>query len=297
MRANGFCACGAPHGVRHVPDESWSGKNIALFAIKSPDKFLFSQFLFNKLLFYIEMYSNNKLRFYHIIKCFMLMIMAQRIHEKIKEVLETTPGLTQRGLADAMGLDPAAVNRMMHGRRCVMADEIPVIEAYLGQPLPIAAAPALSMTGTALPVQRPGTPRGVSDVSRQAQLADAPAAGTAALPVVPVYAFGDTQRDRPLDYVVRHPLQAGMAEAFAYYMPDDALAPRYFTGEIIYVHPTRPPVAARDCIIIHVDGTAKLARLMAQTAHKIRVQCFAPQKEKDIPRKNISALYSVVGRG
>ena len=182
-------------------------------------------------------------------------------------------------------------------QRGVMADEIPVIEAYLGQPLPIAAAPALSMTGTALPVQRPGTPRGVSDVSRQAQLADAPAAGTAALPVVPVYAFGDTQRDRPLDYVVRHPLQAGMAEAFAYYMPDDTLAPRYFTGEIIYVHPTRPPVAARDCIIIHVDGTAKLARLMAQTAHKIRVQCFAPQKEKDIPRKNISALYSVVGRG
>lgn len=239
------------------------------------------------LLFYIDIYSNYKLRFYHIMKCFMLMPMAQRLHEKIKQILQATPGLTQRGLAEAMGLDPAAVNRMLYGRRGIMAEEIPVIEAYLGQRLQAAG-------GGMMPMQPQSLPRGLAEAGPQAPLS---AAASAAMPVIPVYAFGDAQRLAPLDYVARHPLQAGIADAFAYYIPDDALAPRYFTGEIVYVHPTRPPAAARDCLVLHADGAVTLARLVAQTETKIRVQSFAPAKEKDIPRKNIAALYSVVGRG
>ncbi len=75
--------------------------------------------------------------------------MSTRLHEKIRILLETTPGLTQRGLADVMGLDPAAVNRMLYGRRGIQAEEIPVIEAYLGQALDLAPS------------------RGVSDVRQQ----------------------------------------------------------------------------------------------------------------------------------
>lgn len=258
--------------------------------LKVQINFIFVIAVVFKILFYIDIYLQYKLRFYHIIKCFKLMTMAQRLHEKIKHVLEATPGLTQRGLAEAMGLDPAAVNRMLYGRRGIMAEEIPVIEAYLGQSLQVAA-------GGVLPLQHQSLPRGVSDSGSQARLAAAPVAGAAVLPVIPVYAFGDAQRTAPLDYVARHPLQAGIADAFAYYMPDDTLAPRYYSGEIIYVHPTRPPAPARDCIILHPDGTATLARLVMQSETKIRVQSFVPAKEKDIPRKNVSAMYSVVGRG
>ena len=43
--------------------------------------------------------------------------MMSRIHERIRHFLETTPGLTQRGLAEHMGLNPAQVNRMIHGQR------------------------------------------------------------------------------------------------------------------------------------------------------------------------------------
>lgn len=237
----------------------------------------------------------KKLRFYHITKCLMLMTMPQRLHEKIRHILSATPGLTQRGLAEAMGLDPAAVNRMLYGRRGIMAEEIPVIEAYLGQSLHVAA-------GGPFAPQRESLRRGLSDAGTQAPLAEngAPAmaqTGGASLPVIPVYAFGDMQRRTPLDFVPRHPQQTGIADAFAYYMPDDAHAPRYYAGEIVYVHPTRPPLPACDCVIVEAEGRVRLARLLAQTAQHIRVQDFNAAEEKDIPRKNISALYSVVGRG
>lgn len=221
----------------------------------------------------------------------MLMDMAQRLHEKIKNLLAATPGLTQRGLAEAMGLDPAAVNRMLYGRRGIMAEEIPVIEGYLGQSLHVAGHGA---GGMALPPQRPHLPRGLSDGGAQATLIAAP---TASLPVIPVYVFGDTRREKPIDYAPRHPQQTGIDDAFAYYMPDDASAPRYYAGEILYVHPTRPPAPARDCVVVLNDNAVEIARLITQAENKIRVQNFSDKDEKDIPRKNIAALYSVVGRG
>ena len=57
----------------------------------------------------------------------------QDLHKWIKSVIDTTQGLTQKGLAKAMGLNPAAVNRMLHGARAIKVDEVPVIEEYLGQ--------------------------------------------------------------------------------------------------------------------------------------------------------------------
>lgn len=230
-------------------------------------------------------------------KCYMLMTMPQRLHEKIRDILSSTPGLTQRGLAEAMGLDPAAVNRMLYGRRGIMAEEIPVIEAYLGQPLHVAA-------GGPFAPQRQSSRRGLSAAGAQASLSDNgdishadEKTGGASLPVIPVYAFGDTLRKTPLDYVPRHPQQTGIADAFAYYMPDDTHAPRYFAGEIIYVHPTRPPLPSRDCVVVLGNDNVEIARLLSQAAGNIRIQDFSGATEKDIPRKNISALYSVVGRG
>jgi len=224
--------------------------------------------------------------------------MPQRLHEKIRDILSATPGLTQRGLAEAMGLDPAAVNRMLYGRRGIMAEEIPVIEAYLGQSLHVAA-------GGPFAPQRQSLRRGLSDAGAQVPLSETggaayagpPQAGAASLPVIPVYAFGDILRKTPLDYVPRHPQQTGIADAFAYYVPDDAHAPRYFAGEIVYVHPSRPPLPARDCVVVRRDAGVEIARLLSQAEGSIRVQDFTGAAEKDIPRQNISALYSVVGRG
>ena len=41
------------------------------------------------------------------------------------------PGKSQKGLADALGLDPAAVSRLLNGQRRLKADELEKVTAYL----------------------------------------------------------------------------------------------------------------------------------------------------------------------
>ena len=46
------------------------------------------------------------------------------------------PGKTQRGLANALGLDPSAVSRLLTGGRQLRAAEIPMVAAYLDSSAP-----------------------------------------------------------------------------------------------------------------------------------------------------------------
>lgn len=219
-----------------------------------------------------------------------------RLHDQIRDIIRSNPRLTQRGLAERMGLDPAAVNRMLYGRRSIMAEEIPVIEAYLGQRLDLGDTAAAAPRSVA---QAPAR-RGLSDVP-QAGVAP-PAHGNIAPPahghVLPPVPVRDMQGgDTPIDWTPRHPAQAGLPAAFALYVSDDLMAPRYLRGEIIYVHPHRPPAAPQDVIVAAADGRLTLCRLIAEEGDSLRVQFLNPAQEKTIARAGIAALYAVVGRG
>ena len=175
-----------------------------------------------------------------------------RIHDRLRHILETTPGLTQRGLAEQMGLNPAAVNRMLYGRRNIMAEEIPIIENYIGQKLDL----YFSAEGSAV--------RGLSDVPQQAGLGA--------------------------------PFTAP-AGSFSVYIFSDDMAPRYFKGELVQVHPALPPEEGRDCLIEKKNGTVLIRRLVALDGARLRVKQYNPDSEKDIPRKDIKAVYPIIARG
>lgn len=216
--------------------------------------------------------------------------MTARLHDKIRHYLDTLPGLTQKGLAERMGVNPAAVNRMLHGRRNIMADELPIIEDYLGVRLdPRGGAEEYS--------QSPSTgPRGFSDVRRDIEgspelLPDA----LHALPPVPV--FGGKRGSAIVDWVARHPHQLAVREAYALYVESDDMQPRYYRGEIVYVHPSRPPMTGSDCVIETVKGEVLLRRLVQKTADRLTVQQLQPQKLVEMKTGDIAAIYSIVGRG
>jgi phage repressor protein C with HTH and peptisase S24 domain len=228
--------------------------------------------------------------------------MNRRIYEKIREILETTPGLTQKGLAERMGLNPAAINRMLYGRRNIMAEEIPMIEDYLGVKLEL-SPPSVTANIEYRQEARAAMRRGFSDVP--AQSLPASAEGSAAAHMVPVYGYaaGSLQKGMNLsngevvDWVTRHPAQFGINNAFAVYVFSDSMEPRYFRGELVYVHPGRPPEMNRDCIIEMKNGDAYIKRFLRQSEDKVRVAQFNPPEEKDIPKDEIRMIYAVVGRG
>ena len=75
------------------------------------------------------------------------------------------------------------------------------------------------------------------------------------------------------------------------------MAPRYFRGELVYLHPGKPVTAERDCVIELQDGTVLLRRCQSQQEDRMVVRQFSPDCEKDIFRRQIRAVYAVVGRG
>ena len=206
-----------------------------------------------------------------------------QLHDKIRDIIESTPGLTQKGLAERMGLNPAAVNRMLYGRRNIMVDELPVIEAYLGTRLDIYAQPQPNAAG---PVPRPTN--AMPGLVAQDVL----------LPV-PVYTYLPEGGRRLTDWAQRHPAQAGIEDGFAVYVTTSAMEPRYFTAEIVYLHPTRPAQAGRDCLVETSDGHAVLGRLAAQGADgaAVTLEFYNPPSRKTFKQDEIAAIYTVLGRG
>lgn len=206
--------------------------------------------------------------------------MMLRLHEKIRRVIDTTPGLTQRGLAERMGLNPAAVNRMLYGRRNIMADEVPLIEEYIGVKLDLGTArDATARVGL----------RGFSDVP--------PATfeeSVAPLPLVPVY--GGLRGSETVDWVPRHPLQQAVRDAYALYVSEDDMQPRYFRGETVYVHPAKPVMSGSDCVIEMKDGSVLLRRLAQKTSDRLTVQQYHPSRLVEIALDDVGAIYSIIGR-
>lgn len=211
----------------------------------------------------------------------MMEIMSTLLYEKIRSVLQNTPGLTQKGLAERMGLNPAAVNRMLYGRRNIMADEIPVIEEYIGMKLAIGASPS--------PVQLHR--RGFADGGGQERMQEDDMYGQ-----IPVY-DGLGAEKKIIDWVPRHPAQFGINGAFALYAPDDDMAPRYFKGELIYLHPYRPAGVARDIAVENGEKKFLIRRVVKMDDTAVRVERYSPARTETLTMTKELRLYVVIGRG
>lgn len=104
-----------------------------------------------------------------------------------------------------------------------------------------------------------------------------------------------------VDYVPRPPHLAGNALAYAVYVAGSSMEPRYYAGEIVYVHPGKP-VTIGAFVLVEVrpesEGDAPRAfikRLVRRTATKVTFEQFNPPKEFDIKAADIKATHRIVG--
>ncbi|HYD17504.1 MAG TPA: S24 family peptidase, partial [Patescibacteria group bacterium] len=147
---------------------------------------------------------------------------------------------------------------------------------------------------------RPGTRRSISDMPAKPFEAPVPdngyAAGSEEVAKKSVTGLNLANGDI-VDWVARHPALNGIKDAFGIYVFSDSMEPRYFRGELIYVHPGRPAEPNKDCVIEMKNGDAYIKRLLKVGDQKIRVRQFNPPGDSDVPLKDVQALYSVIGRG
>jgi SOS-response transcriptional repressor LexA len=178
------------------------------------------------------------------------------LRERIKDL-----GKTGQGLANALGVNKARVSEIIGGRRGVKAEEVTTIAAYLemteqeviarlsGRHAPGGggdlAAPAVRYA------QAPPQPRGAY-VPRTVDL-PAPAAMPLDLPVYGTAVGGEDadfeMNGEVIDRVRRPPGLAAARNAFALYVVGTSMSPRYDEGDLIFVHPGKPPVPGCDVVV------------------------------------------------
>lgn len=148
---------------------------------------------------------------------------------------------TQKELAAALGIDASAVSRLLDGHRKLRPDELARIRAFFDPNLDVPATPASAyrLADAAGERSRSGP------VPRQRATGDIPIYGSPTGPG-PIFEFPSAG---PTEYRARPDQLLGVEGAFGIYSPGDFLAPRYRAGEVLYVHPGKPPTVGSDCLV------------------------------------------------
>ncbi len=220
-----------------------------------------------------------------------------KLHEWIKMIIDTTPSLTQKGLAEATGLNPATINRMLYGRRHIRAEEVPLIEQYLGRKYNDNDID----NSTEYTQPASDSNRAFSDIMPRQGFITKNNITTD----IPVYfscanKWQDSlilDKAKIVDWVARHPAQQSNDDAFAIYITTNQFEPRYYIGELLYIHSARPPISSQDCLLKKYDDSVILARYKEQSSEYVILNSLCTKRELKIPLSEIDRIYSVVGRG
>ena len=104
-----------------------------------------------------------------------------------------------------------------------------------------------------------------------------------------------------VDYISRPPHLAGATQAYAVYVVGSSMEPRYYAGELVYIHPGKP-VTTGSFVLVQIrpesEGEAPRAfmkRLVRRTANKVTLEQFNPAKEIDIKASDILSMHRIVG--
>lgn len=91
--------------------------------------------------------------------------------------------------------------------------------------------------------------------------------------------------------------------AYAVYVVGDSMEPRYFAGELVYVHPNKP-YRKNDFVVVQIvadDGDATPAGFIKQfcsfSPTTLTLHQYNPDQEIEFPRKSVVSIHRIVGSG
>jgi len=103
----------------------------------------------------------------------------------------------------------------------------------------------------------------------------------------------------PIEWVRRPAPLEGVNGGFGFYMIGESMSPAFEPGDMILCHPTRPPYAGQDVLVIRrLDGGqhALVKRLVRIDGGGLRLRQFNPACEFDVPREDVVSFHLVVGK-
>jgi phage repressor protein C with HTH and peptisase S24 domain len=184
------------------------------------------------------------------------------------------------------------------------AAEIPVVAAYLESDAPFLLA---TTSGATRPANR--------DVNRLTKAAAPvpPLTGMRDLPVMGTVVAGSdgmfVMNGEVHDYIERPPSLQGVTSAYAVYVADTSMVPRFFPGETLHVHPGRAITSSEDSFVvvqIRPDDEAKgeapralVKRFKRKTSDTLVLEQFNPHGDLVFPLSQVESIHLIIwaGRG
>ncbi len=131
------------------------------------------------------------------------------------------------------------------------------------------------------------------------------------LPVLGVAGGGQdgmfAMSDQPHDYIERPTSLEGIDDAYAVYIQDQSMEPRYFSGEALCVHPGRP--ITPDCFVVvqfEPDAPdeapphgprAMVKQFVRRTDTTLVLRQFNPARELEFPLSTVHSVDRVIWAG
>ena len=208
------------------------------------------------------------------------------------------PGKTQRGLAAALGVDASAISRLLNGTRQLKAAEIALIARYLGETPPaesILQVPADTAPPAGAPLHyAPSVMHGPRDL---------PVVGTAVAGSDGMFLMNGQVHD----YIERPPSLQGVAGAYAVYVADRSMEPRYFAGETLHVHPGRPVQQGDNSFVVvqlrpDAEGEAPKAlvkQFLRRSGNRLYLRQYNPPADLEFDAADVASVHLIIwaGRG
>ncbi|MGO1121228.1 XRE family transcriptional regulator [Rhodovibrionaceae bacterium A322] len=190
-------------------------------------------------------------------------------------------------LARLMSLDAEALSE---GRSVPLSPQAQVT----GQPL----APADAGIHSAFPSDAANPVATTSDVTDAIPAPPGPRD-------LPVYASAQAGPDGmtvsydPIEWLERPAPLASVPNAFAMYVVNDSMEPRFRQGDLLLIHPQRPIRRGQTVLIIQRDEAgeerAYVKELLQLTADQVTLRQLNPDSELTLARASVTGLHLVVG--
>lgn len=103
----------------------------------------------------------------------------------------------------------------------------------------------------------------------------------------------------PIEYVKRPGPLMNVPKGFAMYVVGDSMLPAYRPGDMLLIHPSKPPFAGDDILVVtnKVDGhyEAMVKQLISVSDSTLKLHQHNPPKDFSIPRNIITNIFLIVG--
>jgi phage repressor protein C with HTH and peptisase S24 domain len=102
-----------------------------------------------------------------------------------------------------------------------------------------------------------------------------------------------------VDHVRRPPALMGAREVYALYVEGTSMEPQYFPGDLIYIHPRRPPKVG-DIVVVqsqngeHAAIEASLGIYRRVTEKSVTIGKRNPDSEVDLNRAHVRSIHRVL---